>query len=241
MFKSNFKIILRNLWKNKTFSAINIAGLSIGLAACLLILQFVSFKLSYDQFHPKVSNIYRVVNDRYQKGKLIQHGTITYSAIGKAMQNDFPEVVNHTRVVPLGSLILTYDNKKLEEKDAIAADPAFLQMFNFPLLAGDKISALKEPNAVMLSERLAKKLFDFHGNDYQSLIGKTFIISRDSLPYKVSAIFENVPENYHLQFILVLYYQSLINTYQFKEADYDITNYNFKNYIELRAGRNYKL
>jgi putative ABC transport system permease protein len=241
MFKSNFKIILRNLWKNKTFSAINIAGLSIGLAACLLILQFVSFKLSYDQFHPKVSNIYRVVNDRYQKGKLIQHGTITYSAIGKAMQNDFPEVVNHTRVVPLGSLILTYDNKKLEEKDAIAADPAFLQMFNFPLLAGDKISALKEPNAVMLSERLAKKLFDFHGNDYQSLIGKTFIISRDSLPYKVSAIFENVPENSHLQFSLVLSYQTLINTYQWKEADYDFTDSDFWHYIELRAGTNYKL
>ncbi|MFI5155876.1 MAG: ABC transporter permease, partial [Chitinophagales bacterium] len=67
MFKSNFKIILRNLWKNKTFSAINIAGLSIGLAACLLILQYVSFKLSYDQFNPKVKDIYRVVNDRYQK------------------------------------------------------------------------------------------------------------------------------------------------------------------------------
>ena len=241
MFKSNFKIILRNLWKNKTFSAINIAGLSIGLAACLLILQYVSFKLSYDQFHPRAGNIYRVLNDRYQKGKLIQHGTITYSAIGKAMQEDYPEVINHTRVEPMGSLILTYDNKKFEEKDAIAAEPAFLQMFNFPLLAGDRLSALKEPNSVMLSERLARKLFDFRGNNFEALIGKTFVIYRDSLPYKVTAILKNVPENSHLQFNLVLSYQTLINTYHWKEADYDFTDSDFWHYIELKPGTNYKL
>ena len=79
--------------KNKIFSFINIAGLSIGMAACLLILQYVSFQLSFDQFNKNAEDIYRVVNDRYQNGKLAQHGTITYSAIGKAMQDDFPEVI----------------------------------------------------------------------------------------------------------------------------------------------------
>ena len=100
MFYNYFKTAWRNLMKNKTFSFINIAGLSIGMAACLLILQYVSFELSYDQFNKNVADIYRVSNDRYQNGKLIQHGTITYSAIGKAMQDDFPEVINHTRVRP---------------------------------------------------------------------------------------------------------------------------------------------
>jgi putative ABC transport system permease protein len=93
MIKNYFKIAWRNLMKNKTFSFINIAGVSIGMAACLLILQYVSFELSYDQFNKNASNIYRVVNDRYQNGKLIQHGTITYSAIGKAMKDDYSEVV----------------------------------------------------------------------------------------------------------------------------------------------------
>ena len=88
--------------KNKTFSLINIAGLSIGMAVCLLILQYVSFELSYDQFNKNADDLYRVVNDRYQYGKLVQHGTITYSAIGKAMQDDFPEVMNHARVLPFG-------------------------------------------------------------------------------------------------------------------------------------------
>ena len=108
MLKNYLKTALRNMMKNKTFSFINIAGLSIGMAACLLILQYVSFQLSYDQFNKNAADLYRVSNDRYQNGKLIQHGTITYSGIGKAMQDDFPEVVNHARVNPSGGNIITY-------------------------------------------------------------------------------------------------------------------------------------
>src|SRR3954467_11455803 len=106
MFSNYLKTAWRNLVKNKVFSFINIAGLSVGMGACLLILQYVSFELSYDRFNKKARDIYRVNNDRYQDGKLIQHGTITYSAIGKAMQNDFPEVINHVRVEPQGPLII---------------------------------------------------------------------------------------------------------------------------------------
>jgi putative ABC transport system permease protein len=84
--------------KNKIISLINIAGLSIGIAACLLILQYVSFELSYDQFNKNGEDIYRVVNDRYQNGKLMQHTTKTYSAISKLMHNDYPEVINFTPV-----------------------------------------------------------------------------------------------------------------------------------------------
>ena len=87
MFKSYFKTAWRNLWKNKAFSLINVLGLSLGMAACLLILQYVNFELSYDHFNKNAPNIYRVVNDRYQNGKLIHHGTITYSGVGKALQD----------------------------------------------------------------------------------------------------------------------------------------------------------
>jgi putative ABC transport system permease protein len=87
MFRNYLKISWRNLKKNKVFSMINIIGLSLGMATCLLILEYVSFKLSYDRFNERAKDIYRVYNDRFQNGKLIQHGTITYSAIGKAMQD----------------------------------------------------------------------------------------------------------------------------------------------------------
>src|ERR1700748_1174295 len=141
MFKSYFKTAWRNLWKNKAFSLINVLGLSLGMAACLLILQYVNFELSYDHFNKNAPNIYRVVNDRYQNNKLIQHGTITYSGIGKCMQDDYPEVVNHTRVFPMGEQVITYNDKKIPKEKACAVDNSFLSMFSYPLVAGDTNTA----------------------------------------------------------------------------------------------------
>src|SRR5215470_4454311 len=156
MIKNYFKTAWRNLWKNKTFSLINIARLAIGMAACLLILQYVSFKLSYDQFNKNAADIYRVYNDRYQNGKLVQHGTITYSAIGKAMQDDYPEVIDHTRVEPFGKVIITYGNKKIGDQEVIAVDNSFLTMFSYPFIAGDPQTGLKDPFDVIISETSAR-------------------------------------------------------------------------------------
>ena len=91
MIRNYFKTAWRNLWKNKVFSLINILGLSFGMAACLLILQYVNFELSYDHFNKNAADLYRVVNDRYQNNKLIQHGTISYSGVGKALRDDYPK------------------------------------------------------------------------------------------------------------------------------------------------------
>ena len=159
MFKSYLKTAWRNIKKNKIFSLINIAGLAIGMAACLLILQYVNFELSYDQFNKNVSDIYRVYNDRYQNGKLIQHGTITYSAIGKAMQDDYPEVINHARVEPFGKNIITYDNKKFGEQEVIAVDNSFLTMFSYQLIAGDEKTALKDPYHSCYYTNCGKQVF----------------------------------------------------------------------------------
>ena len=242
MIKNYFKTAWRNLRKNKTFSLINIAGLSIGMAACLLILQYVSFELSFDQFNKNAPDIYRVYNDRYQNGKLIQHGTITYSAIGKAMQNDFPEVINHTRVVPLGASIIIHDNKKIGEQDLLAADDGFLSMFNYPLLSGDRATALKDPNSVILSEMLARKIFDVRDNNFQALVGKTVIVERDSLPYKITGIAKDLPENSHLKFDLLLSYITLYTGKDsWKRAEYDFTDSDFWHYIQLKHGTDYKM
>jgi len=180
MFRNYFKTAWRNLMKNKTFSLINIAGLSIGMAACLLILQYVSFELSFDQFNKNADDIYRVYNDRYQNGKLIQHGTITYSAIGKAMQADFPEVVNHARVVSFTKEIITYNTKKIGNLTVLAVDNSFLSMFTYPLSTGNSQTALLEPNSVILSEALAKKLFNLRDNNFNALLGKEIIAGEDS-------------------------------------------------------------
>ena len=242
MFKNYFKIAWRSLVKNKIFSVINIAGLSFGVAACLLILQYVSFELSYDQFNKNVTDIYRVVNDRYQSGKLIQHGTITYSAIGKAMKDDYPEVENNTRVEPLPQPIIIYQNKKIGDQKGLAVDNSFLTMFSYALITGDTQTALKEPNSVILSETLAKKIFDVKDNNFQPVIGKTIVMKLDPGPYKITGICRDVPENSHLQFDFLMSYVTLysgINSWG-EGANYNFTQSGYWHYIQLKHGTDYK-
>ena len=238
MIKHYLKVSFRNLWKYKSFSTINILGLAIGMAACLLILQYVSFKLSFDQFHKNAKNIYRVVNDRYQQGKLIQHGTITYSGVSKAMNDDYEEVAQHARIAPGGEVILTYNDKKIAEDQVIYADSNFLALFDFPLIAGHKRLVLKEPNAMIISESLVEKIFDYKGDDYNQFIGKALKYGTDSALYKVEGVFKNVPENSHLQFRILVSYKTLINAW--KESDYDFTQSDFWHYVRLKPGTDYK-
>ena len=240
MLKSYLKVAFRNLWKCKGFSAINIAGLAIGMAACLLILQYVSFKLSYDQFNTNAKDIYRVVNDRYQQGKLIQHGTITYSAVGKAMNDDFEDVVQNTKLRPSGGVIIRYNDKKLTEDSVLFVENSFFSMFSYPLFAGDKRSALKNPYTVILSERLARKIFEYRGNDFSQFVGKLLTIQTDSMPYKIDGICRDVPQNSHLQFNLLTSYQTIISGWGWKEADYDFTQSDFWHYVQLKPGADYK-
>ncbi|HYK44774.1 MAG TPA: ABC transporter permease [Parafilimonas sp.] len=240
MFRNYFRAAWRNLMKNKVFSFINIIGLSIGMAACLLILQYVSFELSYDQFNEHAADIYRVSNDRYQEGKLVQHGTITYSGIGKAMQDDFPEVVNHARVEPWGKGIVSYNTKKIGDQDILFVDNSFLAMFSYPFAAGNPQTALQDPRTAVLSETLAKKLFQINGNDFGSLLGRPVILGNDSIPYKVTGICKDVPENSHLQFDILLSYNTLYSSFGWKAADYDFGDSDFWHYIQLRHGTDYK-
>ncbi|MES1215810.1 MAG: ABC transporter permease, partial [Bacteroidota bacterium] len=231
MLKNYFKTAWRNLMKNKTFSFINIAGLSIGIAACLLILQYVSFELSYDNFNKNANDLYRVTNDRFQNGKLIQHGTITYSGIGKAMQDDYPEVINHARVRPEGPDIIIEQDKKIGEQYGLAVDNSFLDMFSYPLIAGNREDALKEPNTVVITEKLARQVFGVTDNNFQRLIGKT-IVRNNNQPYKITGVCKDVPENSHLQFSYLLSYITMYSgEHGWKDADYSFTQSDFWHYI----------
>ena len=240
MFQSTFKLAWRNLFKNKAFSLINIVGLSVGMAACLLILQYVRFQLGFDHFNVNAPDLYRVYNDRYQDGKLIQHGTITYSAIGKAMQDDYPEVINHTRVEPQGPLILTSSNKKIGGQSGLAVDNSFLRMFTYPIMAGDAATALKDPHTIILTETLARNIFG-SASEYQNMIGKAVYLGLDSTPYKITAVCKDVPENSHLDFSFLTSY---ITLYSGKDAwtqsDYDFTDSDFWHYVQLKHGTDYR-
>jgi len=241
MLKSYLTTAWRNIRKNKVFSFINVIGLSIGLAACLLILQYVNFELSYDQFNSNIGDIYRVYNDRYQNGKLIQHGTITYSGIGKAMQHDFPEVVDHARVEPFGKVIISHEKKKFGDQQMFGVDNSFLTMLSYPLLAGDMASALVQPYTAVITESAANRYFGAKGNDVASVLGKTLIVGTDSIPYKITGVLRDVPENSHLRFDLLSSYLTLYSGRDpWKEADYDFKDSDFWHYIRLKHGTDYK-
>lgn len=240
MIKNYIKTAWRNLWKNKVFSLINILGLSLGMAACLLLLQYVNFELSYDHFNKNADNLYRVVNDRYQNGKLIQHGTITYSGVGKAMKDDYPEVVANARVLNFGETNVTYKDKKIPKNATYCVDNSLLSMFTFPAVAGDRNTALSEVNTAVVSETLARKIFDIRGNDFQSCVGQMVKMGTDTFPTKITAVIKDIPKNSIFQFDLLLSYQTLIHTYGYKEADYDFHDSDFWHYIQLKPGTDYK-
>src|SRR5258708_27412280 len=111
------------------------------------------------------------------------------------MQNDYPEVIDHARVEPFGNQIITYGNKKFGDQPVIAVDNSFLSMFSYPLMAGDQATALKDPYTVVLTERAAKRYFGVQGNDVATVIGKAIVMGNDSMPYKVTGVCLDVPEN----------------------------------------------
>lgn len=240
MLRNYLTIAFRNVAKNKVFSAINIFGLSIGLAACLLIFQFVSFELSYDKFHDKFDRIYRITNDRFQNGKLIQHGTITYPTIGPTMAKDYPEIEMYTRVFPGGELNIRVGDKTFREDYCHFVDEYFLSVFSFPLLAGERLTALRESRSMVLTESLAKKYFTVTDDDYAALIGKVLYWGLDSQPYKVTGICQDVPDNSHIQFRALVSYATLIRP-EDQDADNSWTWSDFRHYLVLKPGVDYNV
>jgi putative ABC transport system permease protein len=230
MLRSYLKIAYRNLLKHKAFSLINILGLAIGMAACLLIVQYASFELSYDDFHEKGDQIYRVVNDRYQNGELIQHGTITYSPVGTAMNEDFAEVIRNTEVALSGEMVIVYQNKKIVAENAIATDTSFLNLFSFSVHAGNTVTALQNVQSVVLTTSLARRLFDEQHEHWEEYIGKTVMLDDMPDPFVVTAVV-GVPKNSHLRFSLLIPIRAVIDWTENEDSRWSWSD--FYHYVQL--------
>ncbi len=157
MIKNYFKTAFRSLWRHRAFSFINVLGLSVGISACFLIYLYVSFETSYDKFHSKADRIYRVVTETKTATESIKHPYST-SPIAINMKRDFPEVEDAVRLSQDGFLVHKGD-VKFQELKSMMADSSLFDVFDFPLLAGDKHTALKEPMSIVISQTAAKKYF----------------------------------------------------------------------------------
>lgn len=193
MLRNYLKLALRNLSRQKAFSFINITGLAIGLACSMIILLWVRDEVSFDRFHPSAANMYRLVANA---GDL--QVAITPSPVGPALRDEFPEVTDAVRLMPINSLMAEANDIKFEEQHAFYADSNFFQVFHFPLLQGDAATALDETTGLVVTEAFAKK---YYGTT--DVMGKTFhLLNKDD--FKVTGVIATVPGNSHLQFDLIL-------------------------------------
>ncbi len=195
MFKNYLLIAWRNLRKHKLYSAINIVGLATGMAACIVIMLFVFYERSFDNFQTK--NIYRLNEVQKFPGMVAsQKVSLSMFPMGPTLKQDFPEVMNYTRVRWGNQDQVAYGEKKVYLPQVFFVDTAFLQMFDFPMLKGNRKTALDKPNSAVLTESTARKLF---GNE--NPLGKVINhYAQDTLIFTVTGIIKDVPDNSQFQF-----------------------------------------
>ena len=192
MFRNYVRITIRNLMKHKTFSAINVFGLAIGLAACILIATFVSDELSYDTYPEHAAQLYRIELQLAQNGGVVDISNVDV-AVGAGIKNAFPEVLASSRIFGQKEMFVKNGNKLFKESHFTFCDSNFLQMFSIPLIEGDAKTALTSPNTIVITTALENKYFG-----EMPALGKSLMIG--SNPYKITGIIEKVPDNSHFHF-----------------------------------------
>ncbi len=212
-----------------------VGGLAVGMAACMLLLEYVSYELSFDHFHTRADRIYRVINERFVDGKPTQKSPITYPPVGAAMAEEFPEIANHTRLKPAGDIIVRLDDKIAEQKGMYWADAHFFEIFDFPILAQKNNPLLDVPNELAISRSVAAAYFPGAKGDFNSIIGKDLFLGADDQPYKIAAVFENTPDNSLLQFQVLGSFATLISN-RGKEKFDSWKWSDFYHFVELKPG-----
>ena len=236
MLKSYITIAFRNISRNKIYSAINIVGLAIGMAACFFIFLYVRFETSYDRFHKNADRLYRVPM-QFLPSKSGPNAT-THPSIGPIMKANFPEVEDFARVarpeIFMHTTTVEYTDEKgsskiFNEGSFYIADGSFLTMFSFPFAAGNPATALQAPRTIVISESIAKKYF---GTTH--VLDKMLVINK--LPLKVTGIFKDVPQNSHLKFDMLISFTTLGEKWGYDEWGWP----EFYNYVLLKPGADTK-
>ena len=224
MLRNYFTVALRNLRKHSFYSFINVAGLSIGIAVCFIIVLFVRNEMTYDQYNTKADRIYRVVSDVRFGGN---HYNMTYNPAPMAatLVTEYPEVEHAIRFRQRGSYLVKRTTENIKEDNVIWVDKDFFQIFSIPVLAGDAKTALAEPNSIAISKKIADKFFP-----NEEALGQTLILD-NKLNAKITAIYETMPEASHFHFDILI---SLAGLDEAKNTAWYSNN--FQTYILLREG-----
>lgn len=223
MFKSNIKTALRNLWKNKGFSAINIIGLATGIATCLVILLYVLDETGYDKYNANFSHIYRV-NEEVKFGDNHYKGAAAPGKLGATFAKDFAQVQSFTRFRQRGGITIKKGSEKFREERAVYADSLMFDVFTLPFIDGNPKTALKNPNSVVISETAAKKYFN-----RSNAVGQ--VIQTDDKTLKVTGVIKDIPQQSHFNFDFFI----SLNGAEDDNLDNWLSN-NYQTYFVLKPG-----
>src|ERR1700733_1303589 len=225
MIRNYLKTAIRSLWKNKGFSAINIVGLAIGLATCLLIIIYVMDELSYDRWNPNADRVYRLDGEiKFGGNHFIL--AVAPAPAGPTMLRDYPEVEKEVRFRMQGGRLVRKGNQNLREDAVIFADSTLFDVFPVPVIAGDPHTALIDARTAVITEKIARKYFDA-----VDVVGRTLMMD-DSVPYKVTAVIKDMPAQSHFHYDIFL---SMSELQESKQMDNWLSN-NFNTYLLLKKG-----
>ena len=227
MFQNYLSVAVRNLRRHPAYSLINISGLAIGMATCILILMYIQDELSYDRYHPHADRVYRIVDDIESGGQTVQTAG-TPSGWGPALKRDFPEIELLVRMRGTGSAwLVDLGNTIYYERKVIWAESDLLNMFSIPLVAGDPGTALAEPYSMVISEDLAFKYFGA-----EVVIGK--VVNLDNRwDFTVTGVMKNIQTNSHLRPDMFVSYTTMYAIQSWNLDDWEYHR-NLYTYIRLR-------
>lgn len=202
MFKNYLKVGIRNMLRYKAFSIINITGLSVGIACCMLILLYVKDELSFDRYHENYNNIYRVIHTYRNPGP---DGSLPAPSpdefqvwgsapVGPLLKDEFAAIKSYFRFTSPKQVLFQYNDKIFQENNMIFADSTAFKLFSWELIAGNRETALTKPNSIVLTQSVAKKYFG-----YENPLGKTITVDK-TRAYEVTGVMEDIPANSHFSF-----------------------------------------
>jgi putative ABC transport system permease protein len=198
MIKNYLRVTFRNLWRHRSFSLLNIIGLTVGMTAFFLIFLYVCFELSYDSMHSKADRIYRIVSDIKTPTETLHYSTAPAPA-PIHMAAELPEVQSEVRASFGDNWMVIRGDQVFEQDDVSMADSTFFEIFDFPLLKGNPKNALNEPLSVVLTETTARKFFGT-----SDPMGRSLTLTRDKLHGTVTGIMKDVPENSHMKISMII-------------------------------------
>ncbi len=228
MITNYLKTALRNLIRQKSYSFINIGGLAIGMSVCILILTYIFYEVSFDKFHEKKDQIYRLCVDANIGGTAMDLA-LSSGPMGPALVDQIPEIINQTRIFQTSErFLIAKDENKFYEDQVYYVDSSFFNIFSFKLLMGDPDRVLAAPNSIVLTEKLAKKYFNT-----EDPIGKVLRVN-DITNFTVTGLVENPPGNSHFKFDALLSVATVVNNPNFGLDSWGSVSKN--TYLLLRDG-----